>query len=141
MKKTLRIITIALTAILSAGTFSSCNMLGDIVENADDIGIDAKWTEEGNKLIYEVSVNYLLIKYKQVLTFEFDGDTCVKATGEFIFDSAQMAQTFYNELSEEEKANAKLDGKTIRMDLSEEYAELSKTELKKLIEESGGWEL
>ncbi len=141
MKRFFKIILIALAAIFTASMASSCNMLGDIIENADDVGVEAKWTEKGNKLIYEVTVNYLLVKYKQVLTFEFENDTCVKATGEFIFDSAKLAREFYNELDDEEKKNATLDGKKIIMDQTEAYAGISKAELKEAIEASGGWEI
>ncbi len=134
---------IALAVTLTANAVSSCNLLGDIVKNADDIGVEAKWTEEGNKLIYEVSVNYLVVKYKQVLTFEFDGEKCIKATGEFIFDSAKLAKEFYDslELTDEEKQTKRLDGKKIIIDQTEDYLDMTKTELKEAIESSGGWEL
>ncbi len=135
MKRIVKTICIALATVLAVSSVSSCNLLGSL----DDMGVKAEWKDEGDKLIYEATLNYLLGKYTQVLTFEFTGEACTGATGEFIFGTAAMAQEFYDELSEEEKAKASRSGKKVTIDLSESYSELTKTELKARIEESGGW--
>ncbi len=135
MKRIVKSICIALATVLAMSSVSSCNLLG----NLDDMGVKAEWKEEGNKMIYEATVNYLLGTYTQVLTFVFTDDVCTQATGEFIFQTAQMAQEFYNELTEEEKEKASIQGKKVTIDLTESYSSLTKTELKTRIEESGGW--
>ncbi len=142
MKRIVKIITIALLAVFTMNTASSCGELGDILDNTDDTeygDIETGWTEKGNKLIYKISLDYILGKYTQVMTFEFSGETCIKATIEYIWSSDLLAQSFYESLDEDERAKAKLSGKTITMDATDDFKGMSKSEIKEAIDAIDEW--
>ncbi len=143
MKTITKIISIVLATVLAVSAVSSCSGLGDLVngdgENTEYGEYKAGWTEEGNKLIYKQSLDYGIGEYTQVLIFEFKNDKCVKATGEFIWPTAILAKAFYDELDADDKANAKLSGKKVTIDLTDDYTDLTKTDLKAAIDASQGW--
>ncbi len=143
MKKIVKLITIALAAAMTMTMVSSCDglgsLLGDGSEDTEYGEYKAGWTEEGNKLIYKQTLDYGIGSYTQILIFEFSGDKCKKATGEFVWPSAILAQAFYEELDADDKANAKISGKKVTIDLTDDYKDLSKSELKEAINATDGW--
>ncbi len=134
--------SIVLATALTVTMASSCEGLGSLLGDGEDTEYGeykAGWTEEGNKLVYKQSLDYGIGSYTQVIIFEFKGDKCTKATGEFIWPSSILAKAFYEELDEDDKKLAKLSGSKVTIDLSEDYKDLSKEDLKASIDATGGW--
>ncbi len=142
MKRIAKIIFIALATTFAFTATTSCDGLGNLINNdgEPEYGeLESGWTEQGNKLIYKISLNYVLGTYTQVMTFEFAGDKCAKATTEYVWSSEILAKSFYDSLDEEEKAKAKLSGKTISIDMTEDFKDMSKDEIKEAINAIDEW--
>ncbi len=140
MKRISKILSIVIAAALAVNIVSSCNPLDKLMdadgENTEYGEYKTGWTEEGDKLIWKYGIEG---SYTQVLIFEFKNDVCVKATGEFIWPTAILAQACYEGLGAEDKANAKVSGKKVTIDLTDSYKDLKKSDLKAGIDASGGW--
>lgn len=125
-----------LSAIILTLTMSfyvvSCGLI-DLDKEGDGL-YEAGWTENGNTIIFKYELDLIIYKLSYVLEFTFSGDTCVSAVETVIFPDTTTAQAFYNELDDDEKAVARLNGKQVTLDISEDYKGLSKAELKASID-------
>ncbi len=139
MKRITKNILVALMAIFTLTTVFSCDKPSN---GGDDLTgwekYTAGWTEEGDKLIYKQSFENTG-GYTQILIFEFKNDRCIKATGEFIWSSAEFASIYYNALPEDIKPHAKLSGKKVIIDFTDDYRDLSKSTLKAAIDATDQW--
>ncbi len=142
MKSIVKFISLAFVTAFAFIATTSCDGLGNLMNNDGNLEygeLESGWTEQGNKLIYKISLNYVLGKYTQVMTFEFSGDKCAKATTEYVWSSEVLAKSFYDSLDEVEKAKAKLSGKTISIDMTDDFKEMSKDEIKEAINAIDEW--
>ncbi len=137
--KTLKFLSVLFT-IAMALVFVSCDKTDEPDNNNGDtpgevIGGDYEygvWYEEGNKLIYLIEYDLIIYKYTSKLIFTFDGDVCIKAICENEFSDATMADIFYQELLAAGESATK-SGKTVTIDYTEQYAGMSKSDLKAAI--------
>ncbi len=143
MKTIAKTFCIALLAMFTLTMPVSCDMLGNETEGEENVtgweNYTAGWTEEGNKLIYKQSFDYGIAAYTQILIFEFKDDKCIKATGEFIWPSAEFAMIYFNALDEATKPNASVSGQKVTIDLTADFRDLSKSELKAAIDAADQW--
>ncbi len=140
MKALFKICFAAVFALASLTMVTSCNPFGlgggGSYEYED---YEYGWTEEGNKLIFKYDAGLDWGGYALVLIFEFKNDICIKATAEYIWSSAAYARMFYDELDEDTKKNAKLKGSKVTVDMTDEYKDLKKSDLKAAIDMDNGW--
>ena len=131
-------ISAIMMAIALMFTAMSCDMLANIDKDGDGVydGYTEGWTEEGNKIVYRFDLDLYVAKWIYVLEFTFGrDDLCTKATQTIHFPNAETAQDFYDDLDPE---TATISGKKVTQDITEDYAGMSKSELKEAIEDAYG---
>ena len=131
-------ISAIMMAIALMFTAMSCDMLANIDKDGDGVydGYTEGWTEEGNKIVYRFDLDLYVAKWIYILEFTFGrDDLCTKATQTIHFPNAETAQDFYDDLDPE---TATISGKKVTQDITEEYAGMSKSELKEAIEGAYG---
>ena len=123
-----------MAAVLAGGLFTSCGLtkLADDILNGDGFE-NYGWTEQGNKLTFRYEWNFLVkIAYEFEFTFDKD-DRCISAIEKCTYPDADSAREEYDSLTEAERTNVRLDGKTLIYDLTSEYEDMTKDEVKEII--------
>ena len=113
-----------MAAMLAGGMFMSCNLakgLNDVEDIANgETGVN--WSESGNKLTF--TSNFLVYIWTVEWTFD-SSDKCTSATSIIKWSSAELANTYWNDL--EDKTGATKNGTTITQDISDEYVGVEKS--------------
>ena len=113
-----------MAAVLAGGMFMSCN-LAKVLNDVEDIAngeTGTSWSESGNKLTF--TSNFLVYIWTVEWTFD-SSDKCTSATSIIKWSSAELANTYWNDL--EDKTGATKNGTTITQDISDEYVGVEKS--------------
>lgn len=116
-------------AVLTCGLSASCNLAKTLGDLEDLVNGEAGygWSESGNKLTCTAD----FVIYSWTVEWTFDGnDICTSAKSILEWSTADLANAYWDELSDEEKADATKSGKTITEDISDEYLGVDKSTIK-----------
>jgi hypothetical protein len=131
--KSIKYLFVALAFALGSLSLTSCG--GDEITDIDGPGeLEQGWKESGNTMTYSASYSLMGVSSSFVYTFTFSGDVCTKATYAFTYPTEEQAQMDWDNMWEEDKAKATLNGRTITEDVTDEYEGLSKEEIRGTIE-------
>lgn len=125
MKKFFTIISLSLCLMMGGFAVNSCSLLG-----GDDEELEIKIKESGDTMTLTIDWE----NCKEVYTATFANDKCTKLIRTQTWDDAEDAQYEYDNLSNSEKATAKVEGKVVTYDLTASFAGKSKAEVRKYFE-------
>ena len=130
-----KFIICCLMAFVCTPLFTACgdddddNNNGENIENPDVKIGKASLDESANKLVLTYYMTYMNVSVKEVMTCIFENDICVEATLVETFPNEASAKLSY-EAAINEGERATVNGKTVTIDMTEEYAGMKKSEVK-----------
>lgn len=125
-----------LMALGCMASFSSCGDDDDdeIVNNGGDVAVrKAELKETSNQLILTYAMSYNGVTVNEKWTCTFDGETLVSSYIEITYPNESMAKLAYDEAVANE-AKVTLKGKTISVDTTDEYKDMTRTQIKVAME-------
>ena len=134
MKKFMLFCLMALGTMVS---FTSCGDDDDKDIEQGDINVGkANFQESGDKMVATWTLSYgSNLSVKIVWTSTFSGNTLKSSIMEYTYPSADMAKIAYQELQEEgEKVS--ISGKTVKYDVTDEFKDYGKDEMRIIMQES-----
>ncbi len=137
MKKFFYLMSLCLCMFAGVAVMSSCGSDDDVEIDSGSIdNIKVGITENGNTMSLTTGVNG---GYMDVITATFDSnDVCIKCVEKMTFSSKDIANQTWDalmaELDGEEKARYSKDGKTITIDMTEEFKGFSRADVRDAFE-------
>ena len=96
-------------------------------------GVKTEVKETNNNITLTATTTAAGLTETTVYSFDFENDKCSKATISVTYPTEALAKAAYDALSASEKANARRSGKTVTIDVTEEYKDMDKEDVKKQV--------
>ena len=140
MKQSMYMYRIGLMLLCSMFFSYACSDDSDdkILDDMDNVinptdNVEDKWREEGNKIIYTVEFNDYYWNYSAEYTITFDGDEVSDAVCVYTFPSSDLASLFEESLRDDGEQVTR-SGKKVTENVYEEFAEMTKDEVRALVQ-------
>ena len=137
MKKFFYLMSLCLCMFAGMAVMSSCGSdKDDEIDDPENVEFKTGITETSSTMSLSMSVGGV---YTDVITATFDSnDVCIKCVEKMTFSSKDIANQTWDalmaELDDEEKARYSKDGKTITIDMTEEFKGFSRADVRDAFE-------